>query len=113
MPRAQLHDANDDAEASIEVSLLTFFDASTSGWVGRMRNKTVSLCDKSYEVARKMPNFSEWLRFQLLKPMSTPEEDRKNAPEYIKPKPQKNYLCRICRMAGHWTDDCKYELEGQ
>ena len=76
-----------------------------------MRNKTVSLCDKSYEVAQKMPNFSEWLRFQLLKPMKTPEEDRRNAPEYVKPKPQKNYLCRICRMSGHWTDDCKYELE--
>ena len=58
-----------------------------------------------------MPNFSEWLRFQLLKPMKTPEEDRRNAPEYVKPRPQKNYLCRICRMAGHWTDDCKYELE--
>ena len=78
-----------------------------------MRNKTVSLCDKSYKVATNMPNFSEWLRFQLLKPMKTPEEDRTNAPEYIKPKPQKNYLCRICRMAGHWTDDCKYELEGK
>ena len=78
-----------------------------------MRNKTVSLCDKSYEVARKMPNFSEWLRFQLLKPMKTPEEDRKNAPEYVKPKPQKNYLCSICRMGGHYTHECKYQLEGQ
>ena len=78
-----------------------------------MRNKTVSLCDKSYEVARKMPNFSEWLRFQLLKPMKTPEEDRKNAPEYIKPKPHKHHLCRHCRMGGHWSDDCMYVVEGQ
>jgi len=78
-----------------------------------MRNKTVSLCDKSYEVACKMPNFSQWLRFQLLKPMKTPEEDRKNAPEYIKPKPHKHHLCRHCRMGGHWSDDCKYVVEGQ
>jgi len=54
-----------------------------------------------------MPNFSEWLRFQLLKPMKTPGEDRlKAADAYQKPKPMKNYLCRNCLLAGHWTADC-------
>jgi|TARA_R110002096_G_scaffold12487_1_gene44932 hypothetical protein len=72
-----------------------------------MRNKTVSLCDKSYKVAQNMPNFSEWLRFQLLKPMKAPEEDRlKDATSYQKPKPPLNLLCRKCYLAGHWTQDC-------
>tara|TARA_R110001606_G_scaffold394116_1_gene564719 strand:+ start:242 stop:481 length:240 start_codon:yes stop_codon:yes gene_type:complete len=72
-----------------------------------MRNKSVSLCDKSYKIAQNMPNFSEWLRFQLLKPMKTPEEDRlKDAITYQKPQPMKNYLCRNCLLAGHWTADC-------
>jgi hypothetical protein len=72
-----------------------------------MRNKSVSLCDKSYKIAQNMPNFSEWLRFQLLKPMKTPEDDRlKDAIAYQKPQPMKNYLCRNCLLAGHWTADC-------
>jgi hypothetical protein len=32
-----------------------------------MRNKTVSLCDRSHKIASDMENFSDWLREQLLK----------------------------------------------
>lgn len=31
-----------------------------------MRHKTITLCPTSYEIARKMPNFSQWCRTILL-----------------------------------------------
>jgi predicted SprT family Zn-dependent metalloprotease len=31
-----------------------------------MRHKTITLCPTSYEIAKKMPNFSKWIRDQLL-----------------------------------------------
>jgi len=31
-----------------------------------MRNKTMSLCLNSFEIATKMPNFSAWVREKLL-----------------------------------------------
>ena len=31
-----------------------------------MRKKLVSLCDKTHELAMRLPNFSEWVRSQLL-----------------------------------------------
>lgn len=71
-----------------------------------MRNKTVSLCDKSYRIACNMPNFSEWLRHQLLKPMPQEEHELKTAAAYVKPNPPKNYLCRNCLGHDHWTADC-------
>jgi hypothetical protein len=71
-----------------------------------MRNKTVSLCDKSYKIAQNMPNFSEWLRIQILKPMPVEEAEIKSASSYIKPNPPKNLLCKHCLASGHWTADC-------
>ena len=32
-----------------------------------MRQKMINLCPTTYEIARKMPNFSEWVRRKLLK----------------------------------------------
>ena len=32
-----------------------------------MRHKTITLCPTTYEIARKMPNFSKWIRQKLLK----------------------------------------------
>lgn len=31
-----------------------------------MRHKTITLCPTSYEIAKKMPNFSQWIRKKLL-----------------------------------------------
>ena len=31
-----------------------------------MRHKTITLCPTTYEIARKMDNFSAWIRIQLL-----------------------------------------------
>jgi len=31
-----------------------------------MRNKTITLCPTSYELAQKMPNFSGWVRAKLI-----------------------------------------------
>lgn len=31
-----------------------------------MRHKTITLCPTTYEIARKMDNFSAWIRMQIL-----------------------------------------------
>jgi len=70
-----------------------------------MRNKTISLCDKSFEVARKMPNFSGWIREQLLRHQPKPKT------EVEKPKPfmNKNAVCKNCGAIGqHWTLECPH-----
>lgn len=67
-----------------------------------MRNKSISLCDKSYEVAKRMPNFSGWIREQLLR--YQPEQKVKVE---VKKKTFKHATCRNCGMIGdHWTLDC-------
>jgi|DEB0MinimDraft_3_1074331.scaffolds.fasta_scaffold08561_4 hypothetical protein len=32
-----------------------------------MRHKTITLCPTTYELSKKMPNFSQWVRDQVLK----------------------------------------------
>lgn len=32
-----------------------------------MRHKTITLCPTTYEIAKKMPNFSAWIREELMK----------------------------------------------
>lgn len=32
-----------------------------------MRHKTITLCPTTYEIAKDMPNFSKWVRQELLK----------------------------------------------
>lgn len=74
-----------------------------------MKNKTISLCEKSFEVARKMPNFSGWIREQLLKHQPV---EWKPAPVKNKPWMNKNAVCKNCGAIGqHWTLQCP-ELEG-
>jgi len=67
-----------------------------------MRNKTISLCDRSYKVSQKMPNFSQWVRKQILQ--YQPEVEVKVE---VKKKTLKHATCRNCGMIGdHWTLDC-------
>jgi len=67
-----------------------------------MRNKSISLCDKTFEVAKRMPNFSGWIREQLLR--YQPEQKVKVE---VKKKTFKHATCRNCGMIGdHWTLDC-------
>jgi len=67
-----------------------------------MRNKSISLCEKSFEVAKRMPNFSGWIREQLLR--YQPEQKVKVE---VKKKTFKHATCRNCGMIGdHWTLDC-------
>jgi len=67
-----------------------------------MRNKSISLCDKSFEVAKRMPNFSGWIREQLLR--YQPEQKVKVE---VKKRTFKHATCRNCGMIGdHWTLDC-------
>jgi len=47
-----------------------------------MRHKTITLCPTTYEIARKMDNFSAWIRQELMKKQATqykakPEIDQK------------------------------------
>jgi hypothetical protein len=49
-------------------------------------------------------NFSHWVRQQL----NATLDIKKEIIEAPKPKPGKNYLCRNCMMAGHWTADCPH-----
>ncbi len=47
-----------------------------------MRHKTITLCPTTYEIARKMDNFSGWIRQELMKKQATqykakPEIDEK------------------------------------
>lgn len=73
-----------------------------------MRNKTISLCPTSFELAQRMPNFSNWVRLQLLA---------------IQPKPPKTYLHRECdtfmeieydthhQVWNGWCETCQINLE--
>jgi len=36
-----------------------------------MRHKTITLCPTTYEIARKMNNFSAWIRQELMKKQAT------------------------------------------
>jgi len=68
-----------------------------------MRNKSISLCDKSFEVAKRMPNFSGWIRKQLL--AYQPKVEVKV--EVNKRHANKHNVCKNCGAIGqHWTLDC-------
>lgn len=41
-----------------------------------MRNKMITLCPTSYEIAQKMTNFSSWVRQKLLNEQETLIQDR-------------------------------------
>ena len=67
-----------------------------------MVNKTISLCERSAIVAKRMDNFSGWVREQLLKY----QPERKVKVE-VKRHTNKHNICKNCGMIGdHWTLDC-------
>ena len=55
-----------------------------------MRHKTITLCPTTYEIARKMDNFSAWIRHELMKHPAT----HYNAKTEIKEKDGEN--CELC-----------------
>ena len=68
-----------------------------------MKNKTISLCERSSIVASRMPNFSGWVREQLLK-YQPPVEVKV---EVKKKRVPKNTMCKNCMAIGdHWTMEC-------
>lgn len=67
-----------------------------------MRNKSISLCDKSFEVAKRMPNFSGWIRKQLLT-----YQPKVEVKVEVKRHANKHNVCKNCGAIGqHWTLDC-------
>jgi len=53
-----------------------------------MRQKLITLCPNSFELAQKKPNFSAWVRKKLLEEVQTVTED----PIFHK------YKCPLCKM---------------
>ena len=49
-----------------------------------MRTKVISLCDETWRLAQEKPNFSEWVRYQLLAYDEKRREQDKVAHEYWK-----------------------------
>ena len=47
-----------------------------------MRQKAVTLCDITWAMAMKKPNFSEWVRAMLLEQDEEHQEERKAALEF-------------------------------
>ena len=67
-----------------------------------MVNKTISLCERSATVAKRMNNFSGWVREQLLK-YQPPVEVKVE----VKRHTNRNNVCKNCGAIGqHWTLDC-------
>jgi len=63
-----------------------------------MRHKTITLCPTTYEIARKMDNFSGWIRQELMK---------KQATQYkAKPEIEEKYqaYCNPCDISYLNTD---------
>ncbi len=56
-----------------------------------MRKKLVSLCDETHELAMKLPNFSQWVRSQLL----LHDERRKE---------QDDQAFKIWKATGEWPE---------
>ena len=52
-----------------------------------MRHKTITLCPTTYEISRKIPNFSKWIRDKLL------EYNKKAVSTTIK---EKTMRCNTC-----------------
>jgi len=68
-----------------------------------MRNKMITLCPTSYELAQKMPNFSAWVRMKLLED-SVVIHTLSTVPA---PLP-KNYMCKHClAVEDHWSIQCE------
>lgn len=67
-----------------------------------MRNKMITLCPTTYETAKKMPNFSSWVRMKLLEYNQTPIKLT------TQPAPvSKNYMCKHClAIEDHWSHNC-------
>ena len=56
-----------------------------------MKNKMITLCDETYELAKAIPNFSEWVRSKLLK---TDEKRRE----------QDDMAFKIWKETGQWPE---------
>ena len=61
-----------------------------------MRQKMISLCDRSYKIAKNMDNFSGWIREELLK--YDPEHQRIEREKHLKHA----YECIPCQKIT-WT----------
>jgi len=57
-----------------------------------MRQKLITLCPNSFELAQKKPNFSAWVREKLLEEGKEPEK----ITNYV-------YKCPLCKVSNSWT----------
>jgi formylmethanofuran dehydrogenase subunit E len=66
-----------------------------------MRHKTITLCPTTYEIARKMDNFSAWIRQELMKKQAT---EYKAKPELIQERQKYGAYCDSCDVTFLDTD---------
>ena len=62
-----------------------------------MRQKLITLCPTSYELAKKKPNFSSWVRKKLLEGQAKSESD---AQPQIKELCKHGWYAHICQVWG-------------
>ena len=72
-----------------------------------MRQKLITLCPNSFEIAQKKPNFSAWVRKKLLEE----KPDFEIITHYV-------YKCPLCKVIDSWTSriarkcaKCDYPLK--
>lgn len=79
-----------------------------------MRQKMITLCPTTYEIAKKMPNFSSWVRLQLMK-LAMDEANWDKTPEQLH---QENLEatydeCPNCGTRGdHWCLPLQMRVKG-
>lgn len=79
-----------------------------------MRPKMISLCPTSHEIAQKMPNFSAWVRQQLLR-LALDEANWDLTPQEVKQNElTAKYLpCPNCETPGdHWCLPLQMRVKG-
>ena len=69
-----------------------------------MRQKLITLCPTSYEIAQKKPNFSSWVRKKLLEGQSKSESEITKTRSRRCPHGWSWHICSMCPDDGGWID---------
>ena len=65
-----------------------------------MRQKMINLCPTTYELARKMPNFSAWIRRKILD-----MHDYVDVEGYVPIKRARKSTLLTARPPNHWEEE--------
>ena len=79
------------------------------------RQKMITLCPTTYEIAQAMPNFSQWVREQLMGSIESKKVDARDCYHYDCPECDTRYtLNRRDRFFYCMNDECHHQkrIEG-